>query len=227
MNNHHHLAHFDELIVRKGQKVKRGQLLGYLGTTGASNGPHVHYEIMRHKPDNWNIYTQGMTKEEVEATYLDPRLKYIDTLENIPCAYDRFTGYSWLSKTSGGVYHPGVDMNHGKDGWADYRSPVLAPCDGEIVYEKHDGKYNHGWGNHCWIEEAGDPIDEEFAAGLAKRPWPFFLQVEQHGELWYVTPEGERVYMHPDDIIQMMRREAVGISDEDLKKVPIRGDNSK
>jgi len=38
-------AHNNKNAVRVGQKMKRGDLLGYVGSTGQSTGPHVHYEI--------------------------------------------------------------------------------------------------------------------------------------------------------------------------------------
>ncbi len=40
-------AHMQEIVVRKGQNIKRGQLIGYVGSSGGSTAPHVHYEIIK------------------------------------------------------------------------------------------------------------------------------------------------------------------------------------
>ncbi|NVJ65602.1 MAG: M23 family metallopeptidase [Gammaproteobacteria bacterium] len=40
-------AHNKELLVKKGDMVKKGQVIAKVGNTGRSTGPHVHYEIMR------------------------------------------------------------------------------------------------------------------------------------------------------------------------------------
>jgi murein DD-endopeptidase MepM/ murein hydrolase activator NlpD len=50
-------AHLSKLAVRKGQKVKRGQIIGYSGNTGLSAGPHLHYEVhYKGKPVNPVFY---------------------------------------------------------------------------------------------------------------------------------------------------------------------------
>ena len=40
-------AHLDDILVEKGQKLKRGEVVGTLGSTGRSTGPHLHYEIRK------------------------------------------------------------------------------------------------------------------------------------------------------------------------------------
>ena len=40
-------AHLSKFKVRRGQRVKRGDVIGELGNTGLSTGPHLHYEIQK------------------------------------------------------------------------------------------------------------------------------------------------------------------------------------
>ena len=61
-------AHLDKVIVSKGKKVKRGDLIGYVGNTGKSTAPHLHYEVRykKKKINPVNFYHSDLTPEEYQ-----------------------------------------------------------------------------------------------------------------------------------------------------------------
>ncbi len=62
-------AHMSEYNVTRGQRVKRGDIIGYVGNTGRSQAPHLHYEIQKDgKAVNpINFYSGDLNPEEFEA----------------------------------------------------------------------------------------------------------------------------------------------------------------
>lgn len=61
-------GHLDGFKVKEGQTVKRGDLIGYVGNTGGSTAPHLHYEIHKNgKPVNPEYYYfKDLTPQEYE-----------------------------------------------------------------------------------------------------------------------------------------------------------------
>lgn len=61
-------AHMSKYIVKRGQKVKRGEVIGYVGNTGTSVAPHLHYEVHKDKRriNPVNFYYNDLNPEEYE-----------------------------------------------------------------------------------------------------------------------------------------------------------------
>lgn len=61
-------AHLYKYNVKKNQKVKRGDLIGFVGSTGRSEAPHLHYEVWKNKQriNPINFYYGSLTSEEYE-----------------------------------------------------------------------------------------------------------------------------------------------------------------
>lgn len=61
-------AHMSKVNVRKGQTVKRGEVIGFVGNTGTSTAPHLHYEVIKNgtKINPINFFHNDLTPEEYE-----------------------------------------------------------------------------------------------------------------------------------------------------------------
>ncbi len=61
-------AHLNDFNVRDGQKVQRGDVIGYVGNTGMSVAPHLHYEVKLNgtNVDPVNYYFNDLTADEYE-----------------------------------------------------------------------------------------------------------------------------------------------------------------
>ncbi|KAF0197887.1 MAG: peptidase M23 [Bacteroidetes bacterium] len=62
-------AHLSKMNVRRGEKVKRGSVIGHVGNTGKSTSPHLHYEVRKGRiaVDPLNFFFNDITPEEYET----------------------------------------------------------------------------------------------------------------------------------------------------------------
>jgi murein DD-endopeptidase MepM/ murein hydrolase activator NlpD len=61
-------AHMNDFNVRLGQKVKRGDIIGFVGNTGFSTGPHLHYEVIKNneKVNPINYFYNDLNPEQYD-----------------------------------------------------------------------------------------------------------------------------------------------------------------
>lgn len=61
-------AHMTEFIVKKGERVKRGQIIGYVGNTGLSYSTHLHYEVLfkGRQINPINFFQRDLSNKEYE-----------------------------------------------------------------------------------------------------------------------------------------------------------------
>lgn len=61
-------AHCKKLNCRKGQKIKKGEIIAFLGNTGQSSGPHLHYEVIKNnvKVNPVNYFFNDLSPEEYQ-----------------------------------------------------------------------------------------------------------------------------------------------------------------
>jgi murein DD-endopeptidase MepM/ murein hydrolase activator NlpD len=160
----HRIGHLKETpVVKTGAWVKRGQLIGYCGTSGNSSGPHAHYDIFNTDKYGWTFYVYGWSRTRVQSVFIDPR-KYCTN--SIPMKAELPSiGYQYLQlvrDTKNGLYaHPGTDLN----GFNDLGKPIYSPVEGRVrcvlgtSWIKNAAKklvrydFNQGWGCCVVIEE--------------------------------------------------------------------------
>lgn len=146
-----HHGHCNDIIVKVGQHVSKGQVIAHVGKTGNASGPHDHLEVWRDDPvhHGYTFFPYGYSKFATQAIYDDPRAYFGP---NLPFTIAGI-GYNYLQYAAyppkGNVYHPGVDCD------APRGTPIHALHDGVVVYVQLN---NSGWGNHLFIKWDPAPV---------------------------------------------------------------------
>ncbi|WP_414618799.1 peptidoglycan DD-metalloendopeptidase family protein [Calothrix sp. CCY 0018] len=63
-------GHMSELFVRPGQWVERGSVIGRVGSTGNSTGPHLHFETRQLTPNGWVATNPGAQLQQALSQFL-------------------------------------------------------------------------------------------------------------------------------------------------------------
>ncbi|MBU1029417.1 M23 family metallopeptidase, partial [Patescibacteria group bacterium] len=72
-------AHLSRFAVSYGQKVSQGQTIGYVGSTGFSTGPHLHYEMVKNGVKINPLREDFPGIDPVPADQLTEYLKVVET----------------------------------------------------------------------------------------------------------------------------------------------------
>lgn len=75
-------AHLSKFNAKKGQKIKRGDIIGFVGSTGLSGGPHLHYEVLYKglQINPINFFQRDLSNKEYEKL-VEEGSKYREPLD--------------------------------------------------------------------------------------------------------------------------------------------------
>ena len=63
--------------IKRGRKVEQGQIIGYVGTTGRSTGPHLHYELIKNGQQVNPLTVKSVARRKLKSLELGIFLQYV------------------------------------------------------------------------------------------------------------------------------------------------------
>lgn len=152
-------AHLDSVLVKKGQKVSKGQRLGYMGNTGNSYGAHLHFEVRKKV-----TYESRVNPEP----YLNADLPNMYSVE-----YRVHCNGSWFNTTSNGS--PAGNLRNEVDG---YQVKTFNGA-GKLYYRCHIK-------NQGWLDSVAKWDDTpDGYSGIIGYPIDAITMWSEHGDLTY------------------------------------------
>ena len=77
-------SHMSRIAAANGQRVRQGQIIGYVGSTGLSTGPHLHYEMYRNGVKVNPLSVKFIERAELEGAELASFRRQLAALTAVP-----------------------------------------------------------------------------------------------------------------------------------------------
>lgn len=156
-------AHLSSVLVKKGQKVSKGQRIGYMGNSGNAYGAHLHWEVRKN-----TTYASRVNPEP----YLDSNLPQ---KINKTVSYRVYCNGHWFDTAK-----DGQRAGNGRDAISGIQMTTGTGC-GKTKYKVHIK-------GGLWLPEVtywGKDGDDNGYAGIKGRPIDAFTCWSEHGDAMY------------------------------------------